>query len=120
MKIIYLQILVIILILLGEGFAIYSEMAAAKQINQSKNNFHKIFLKMILIATIAGILLILGYTLGYQSFKNIWIVGVISITSILILEPILAFTIFKEFPTKGAIIGFTLEILGFLATIFID
>jgi hypothetical protein len=110
-----LKILMVILIFLGESFSIYAEMVIAK--NYSNASFINIFLKMILIIIIAGIFLITGYMFGFKSFKNIWIVSVVSITSILIMEPILAYTIFHQLPTKGALIGLILGALGFLSTI---
>jgi hypothetical protein len=56
---------------------------------------------------------------GYRVFKNIWIVSAISITSILITEPILNYLIFHELPTKGALAGLILGVIGFvLALLF--
>ncbi|MEM5778032.1 MAG: hypothetical protein QXK49_00160 [Candidatus Aenigmatarchaeota archaeon] len=62
-------------------------------------------------------MLILGYIFGFSSFKNIWIVSIISITSILISEPILAYTFFHQMPTTGALIGLVFGVLGFISTI---
>jgi hypothetical protein len=113
------KILVIFLILIGEGIAIYSEILASKQHVIFSLPFWQVFLKMFIVMTVGGGLLILGYILGYDAFRNIWIVGVISITSILILEPILAWTIFKESPTRGALIGLIFGALGFAASLFL-
>ena len=110
-----LKILMVALIFLGESFSIYAEMVMAK--NYSNTSFINIFLKMVVVIIIAGIFLIAGYMFGFKSFKNIWIVSVASITSILIMEPILAYTIFHQLPTKGALIGLILGALGFLSTI---
>jgi len=43
--------------------------------------------------------LLFGYMIAYSGFKNIWIVSVVSITAILVLEPLLAWTFFHELPT---------------------
>ena len=56
--------------------------------------------------------------LGFKAFKNIWIVGVTSITSILIAEPILALTIFQQVPTRGAVIVFILGGIGLFSALF--
>jgi len=67
---------------------------------------------------IAGsIFLIEGYMLGYTAFRNIWIVSAISITSILIVEPLLAYDLFQQLPTKGALVGFVAGIIGFAAAL---
>ena len=80
--------------------------------------FLKIFWQPFLIMVIGGTLLITGYFVGFGAFKNIWIISVISITSILIIEPVLAYTIFHQLPTKGALIGLILGALGFISTMF--
>lgn len=115
---IYFKILVIVLLFVGEALSIYAEILGAKTNTISSQPFLQIFLKMFLIITIAGGFLIAGYMLGFTAFKNIWIVSVVSITSILIMEPVLAYAIFKQLPTKGAIIGLVLGFFGFIATIF--
>lgn len=66
----------------------------------------------------AGGFLIAGYILGFGAFKNIWIVNVASITAILIAEPILAWTIFHQAPTPGALIGFILGAIGLFVSLF--
>ena len=113
----YSKILTIILLFLGESIAIYAEMIAARNYSANSKPFLQIFLKMFLVAILAGGFLIVGYMLGFSAFKNIWIVSVTSITSILIMEPILAYTIFNQLPTKGAIIGFILGVIGFVASV---
>ena len=112
------KILVIFLIFSGETLAIYAEIFAAKTRSVSSKPFLQIFLKMFLVIILAGGFLIAGYMLGFSAFKNIWIVSVTSITSILIIEPILAYMIFQQLPTKGAIIGLILGAIGFIITIF--
>ncbi len=119
MNTLYIKILVIILLFLGEALSIYAEILAAKNQDINSKPFLQIFIKMFFIITIAGGLLIVGYMIGINAFKNIWIVSVASITSILIIEPILAYLIFKQLPTTGAIIGLILGALGFIATIFL-
>jgi hypothetical protein len=76
-------------------------------------------IKMFIIIVFAGVFLIVGYMMGFSAFKNIWIVSVASITSILIIEPILAYTVFQQLPTKGAIIGLILGILGFISSMIL-
>ena len=118
MEAIYSKILVLILLFLGEGLSIYAEMIGARSNYIASQPFLQIFLKMFLIITLAGGFLIAGYMLGLSAFKNIWIVSVASITFIIIIEPILAWTIFKQIPTIGAIIGFVLGVIGLFVALF--
>lgn len=107
-----LKIVTLALIFTGEMLAIYAEMVGAKTHAIFSGNFWEVFFKMLPIMVIAGALLIAGYILGYRAFKNIWIVSAISITSILIIEPILAWTTFQQLPTTGALIGLILGAIG--------
>jgi hypothetical protein len=119
MNLFFSRVLTIALIFSGEALAICAEMIAARSNFVTSQLFLKVFLKIFLIIIIGGVFLIFGYTLGFNTFKNIWIVSVISITSILVIEPILAFTIFHQLPTKGAIAGLVFGAIGFISTIFI-
>ena len=114
----YSKILIILLVIIGETLMIYAEMIGAKTFAISSNPFLKVFLKMLLIMTISGGFLIAGYMLGFNAFKNIWAISIASITAILIIEPILAYSFFKQTPTTGAIVGFILGVLGFIAALF--
>jgi len=114
-----IKVLVIVLVALGEGFAIFAEMWAAKHYSGTGTSFWQVLLKMFLVFAIGGSLLIAGYMFGLKAFKNIWIVSVTSITSIVILEPILAYFFLQQVPTTGATIGFILGVIGlFVAVIF--
>ncbi|TSD02657.1 MAG: hypothetical protein Athens071416_593 [Parcubacteria group bacterium Athens0714_16] len=101
-----------------EALSIYAEMVIARSNSIASQPFLQIFSKMFLMITLAGGFLLAGYMLGFKSFKNIWIVSAISITSILIVEPILAWTIFQQMPTTGAMIGFALGAIGLFISIF--
>lgn len=118
MSSVYAKILVIFLLFVGETLSIYAEMLAAKSSSANPSLLLQIFLKTFLVIIVAGGFLIAGYVLGFKVFKNIWVVSVASITSILIMEPILAYTIFNQLPTRGALIGLILGILGFVAAVF--
>ncbi len=111
------QICAVILIFIGEFIAIYAEILTSKRF--SLDQTASIILKGFLVAAVAGAFLIAGYALGFKAFKNIWIVSVISITSILIIEPILDYTIFNQLPTRGALIGLILGAMGFISAIFL-
>ena len=106
-----------ILLFGGEAIAIYQEMVAARAAKAGSLSFGVgawLFAWMM----VSGVMLLAGYYLGYLSFKNIWVVTVISIGSILIAEPLLILAFFRESPTLGAWIGLILAVLGIAATIF--
>jgi hypothetical protein len=105
------KILGIVLLVIGEALSIYIELSLAK------NNSN--LLIMVLVFTAATPFLLYGYMWGYSAFKSIWVVSIISITSILIIEPVLCYSIFKELPTKGALMGLVFGILGFISAIFL-
>lgn len=109
------KVIPVIFLFVGETIGIVAEIFSAK----SSNNFLRTFLFGFLLITISAVFLILGYMLGFKYFKNIWIVSAISILSILMVEPILDYTVFNQLPTKGAFIGLILGAIGFAATIFI-
>ncbi len=111
-----LKIVAIFLLLFGEAFSVYSEMVAAKAHHAALEGFQSTFVKSCCFIAVAGCFLIAGYMVGYKSFKNIWIVSALSITSILLMEPLIGYLIMQQMPTKGALIGLTLGAAGFIAT----
>ncbi|HCW08950.1 MAG TPA: hypothetical protein DGG95_16465 [Cytophagales bacterium] len=112
------KLISIALIAVGEILAIYAELYSAHQL-QAKST-QQVFWISFVIMTLAGAALLGGYMLGYKSFDNIWIVVAISIGSILVVEPIVAYSMFKEIPTKGAIIGLVLGMAGTLTSMFVE
>lgn len=104
-------------LVIGEILSVYSEMAAAKSYSAALTGGLSIFSRNFAIIIAAGAFLIAGYMLGYSAFKNIWIVSVTSVTSILIVEPLLTYTIFHQLPSRGALIGLVLGGAGFIATL---
>ena len=95
---------------------VYAEMIAARTHSLEQNSFWTIFIKATGIMIIASTLLIAGYMHGFRGFKNIWIVSALSITLILIMEPLIGYLVFQQLPTRGAIYGLVLGALGFVAT----
>lgn len=110
------KLIAVILIVLGEIFSILAEVAAAKYFSNTSGKFYIIFAKALPVMVLSVLLLLAGYMLGLRSFKNIWIVSAISITSILIAEPIINFAVMNQMPTRGSLIGLIFGILGFIST----
>ncbi|MEJ5058653.1 MULTISPECIES: hypothetical protein [unclassified Pseudomonas] len=106
----------LILMIFGEILTIYSEVYASKLPGRPLET-PLMFLKPIILISIAGISLIFAYWLGYQATGNIWIVTVASLTLLLILEPIVIYAMLKELPERGALVGFILGATGLIATV---
>ena len=85
-----------IIIFIGEAVVIYAEIVGAKLFGISNDPFLGVFLKLALIVAMGSWILLIGYMLGQRAFKNIWIVGVISLVSILIMEPVLNYAITRS------------------------
>lgn len=79
--------------------------------------FSSAFGRLFPLIALAGGLLIAGYMIGVRAFQNIWIVSAVSITSILVIEPVLDYVVFQQLPTTGAVIGLVFGAAGFLAAL---
>ena len=112
------KIISIALILIGEALSILAEMLAAKF--QETFAFQTTFLLNSTLFAVAGFLLISGYMIGYKAFANIWVITTISITSLLFLEVIIAYLMFHETPTTGALLGFLCGIVGFVLALTVN
>jgi hypothetical protein len=84
-----MQFLALFLIFLGEFLAVTSEVIFIKGKNM---------IPLIFLMTIAGILLLFGYYLGYKYMQNLWLIYIVSITAILILEPFIIYYFTGEIP----------------------
>lgn len=108
-----LQVVSFFSLLIGEALSIISENIVAKRMHDGKTFFASLALPFILII-IGGFLLVVGYGAGIRGFKNIWTVVLLSIFSIILVEPAVSYLLFREFPTKGQYIGLALSIAGVL------
>ena len=111
------QLLTGLALFLGEVLIIGAEMWAARYFNSAKP--WSVILPAFAVSIIGVALLVYGYTFGYQAFKNIWIVTALSIAGILIVEPLVAWLLFHQTPTSGALVALILGVLGIVSAIFI-
>lgn len=111
------KILSISLLFFGEALIIYAEILSAKMFYTQNQPFWFVISRVGAIAFISTFMLLCGYMFGLAAFKNIWIVTVISITSILLAEPILTYTVTHQMPTKGAVAGLILGLIGLIITL---
>ncbi|CAH0204554.1 hypothetical protein E3Z27_18500 [Pseudomonas mediterranea] len=103
------------LMVVGEFCAIYSEVVVAKLAQTGSASWGAVSFPLALMC-FAGICLLAAYWLGYVAVGDIWIVTVVSVTSLLLLEPVVVWSLFHETPGRGALIGFVLGALGMLST----
>lgn len=106
------------LMVLGEFCAIYSEVVTAK-LAQVGDGSWQAFIMPLALMCFAGFCLLGAYWLGYRAVGDIWIVTVVSVTSLLLLEPVVVWALFNEVPGRGALIGFCLGALGMLSTVLL-
>lgn len=106
------------LMVLGEFCAIYSEVVTAKLAQTGSHSWDALAVPVALMC-FAGLCLLGAYWLGYVVVGDIWVVTVVSVTSLLLLEPIVVWWLFHEAPARGALIGFCLGALGMLATVLL-
>ncbi len=111
------KLLSLVCLFFGEALSVYAEMLAAQPSSDQSHGAGILVGRSAILITLAGLLLLGGYMLGYRSFRSIWVVSVTSITAILIAEPVLSIALFSEMPGRGALIGFSLGALGLLATL---
>ena len=115
----YIKLTAVLLVFLGETLSILAELVASKRVAADSSNYLTVFFWPFVLIVVGGAMLVAGYMLGYLHLKNIWIIAALSVGSILIVEPILAFVLFRQAPTLGAAIGLILGALGTLSALFL-
>lgn len=106
-----LQVLAIILIVMGEALAIGAEVFAAYRVQQS-HALGATFQGTIIPMLLGSALILAGYVVGYAAFKNVWVITIFSVGSIVIVEPLIIWYFFHEFPSKGALLGCVLAVMA--------
>lgn len=105
-------------ILIGEVAVMLVEILGARFYGIDHQSFWGTFLRLVVPVTVGAWLLLVGYMTGLIAFQNVWVLSAVSVASILIFEPILAYFLTGQLPTTGAGIGFALGITGLLITLF--
>lgn len=106
------------LMVLGEFCIIYSEVAVARLAQAGSTSWETLTFP-VLLACFSGLCLMAAYWLGYRAVGDIWLVTVVSVTSLLMLEPLVIWSMFHEMPGRGEMIGFCLGALGLVAAVFL-
>ena len=114
----WFKILAVLLIVLGEAFALYAEVGAMRGQGAAAALSSSVFWRAAIPMTLGGLLLIAGYMAGYVGYRDAWIVGAISVCSIIIFDPLITYALFRELPHRGAAVGIVLGFLGMLSALF--
>ncbi len=110
-----MKLIAVFSIFVGEAVAISAELMQARQ---GKHGIAARDLAALLgVFLVSGVLLLVGYGLGYRSFEKIWIVSIASMASILVAEPILNYVFFRELPERGTLIAFPLIVIAFIISV---
>jgi hypothetical protein len=110
------RIIVLIAIVLGEIAMIFTEITIAHLFQLNVQSYRAIW-KLVVLVTVGAWILLAGYALGLIAYRNVWVISAISITSILIAEPLLAYKITGQVPTTGGLVGFTLGAAGLIVAL---
>ncbi len=114
-----MQYLVLACIFFGEVLVIYSEQIGAKLYGVQAVSFGTAFAYTVLPAVTGAMLLVVGYMLGVKYHQNIWAVTALSLSSILLVEPLFNYFYIGHMPELGSFIGFLFGVLGILAVTFL-
>lgn len=110
------KIVASLILIVGESAFVFAEMNAAHQLAIHQDTFFDIFFDNLPIILLGGILVLLGYSYGIKAFESIWLVVVVSIFGMLLVEPIIAYSLFRTLPELGAIIGMIFSFIGCIYT----
>ncbi|MEK7063210.1 MAG: hypothetical protein AAB955_00795 [Patescibacteria group bacterium] len=111
--------IVALCIFFGEVLVIYSEQIGARLYGVQAATFGTAFLYAIAPAIMGAALLVVGYMLGVKYHQNVWAVTALSLSSILIVEPLFNYFYIGHIPELGSALGFVFGALGILAVTFL-
>lgn len=106
-------------IFLGEVLVIFSEQIGAKMYGVDGSSFLTGFSYALVPALIGAVLLVVGYMLGVKYHHNVWAVTALSLSSILIVEPLFNYFYIGHVPELGSALGFVFGLLGVVAVTFL-
>ncbi len=112
----FYKCLSVLLIVAGEALSILAEMRAATPNSVSPS---RVYASSVGLFALSGLALVAGYMLGYRAFASIWVITVISVSSLLIIEVALCCLMFNESPSLGSKLGLACGALGFLLSLTI-
>ncbi len=101
----WLKLFAVVMLAVGEALCIYSEMLIAKNPD---------WLWTFVLITIAGIPHLIGYHYGFKAFGSMWAVMAVSVASILLVEPLTIWLMFRELPSQYSVVSLLLGAAGLI------
>ncbi|MFH1112166.1 MAG: hypothetical protein V1712_03840 [Patescibacteria group bacterium] len=114
-----MKYLVLAAIFVGEFLFIFFEIFLANKFKDggTSSEVFKYLLLVVPFAVVFSVLILWGYIYGYRVFEKIWVITIISWSSILIIEPALNYLIFKEVPAGNTLIAGGLAVAAIVISI---
>lgn len=109
----------LIALFLGEILIIIAELFGARIKEQQGSISIGNWVWLLAVGIVSAICLIYGYIEGTHNYGNIWFMMAVSVCSILLIEPILAYLLFRHPITLGTGLGLSLGFLGLIITLVI-
>ena len=115
-----MKLLTAVLIFGGELLGIFLEIFFAGKFrnNGSFREITKYLLLSIPFFVVSFLLLLTGYIYGVRYYQKIWVITILSWSSIVLVEPVLNYFIFKEVPSGNTLIAGILAFSAILISIF--
>ncbi|GEM_PF-3555848 len=114
-----MKLVILASIFLGEFIGVYLEISLASKFKAlgSFSEIGKFILLLTPLFIISFILLLFGYIYGYRNFNKIWVITVVSWSSIILVESTLNYFIFNELPRGKTLISGVLAIVAIVISI---
>ncbi|MGJ8523727.1 hypothetical protein R84981_002440 [Carnimonas sp. R-84981] len=109
----------ILFLVIGETLVILSELMLPYYLAKDKIIVKKLGVTfcMSLVMSIAGAFLLLAFMYGYLNYESIWVVNVVSTSMVIIIEPVIAYCIYKNLPGRSTCKGLALAFIGLMVAI---
>ncbi len=110
---------VLLVTVVGELLFIFLEIFFANKFKDT-DFASQITTYLLLIASMVvafSILILWGYIYGYRTFEKIWVITIISWSSILVIEPLLNYFIFKELSAGKTLVARLLAVSAIIISV---
>jgi hypothetical protein len=102
-----LKLACVLLMVAGEGSMIAAEVMATKTDWMTP--------RVLLFQWLAATLLLAAYSIGFKAWQDVWIVSVISVTTIVISEPIIVWHFTNSLPNRQTVVSLVLALSALVA-----
>lgn len=103
----------------GEFIGVFLEIFLANKFRAS-GSFPHIFKNLLLLIPlfiISFFLLLLGYIYGFRAYQRIWVITIVSWSSIVLVEPVLNYFLFHELPSGNTLLAAILALAAIVVSI---